>query len=191
MDKITNYEKEYLKKLGESGLVDSGARTTFGTGAQREITEDKGRCDLLPLDVIGEYLSVIKSSEVLRCVESFRLYSDLNAINRAIYIFINQAYDGDALTAILELSKHYEAGAKKYDARNWEKGLPLHSFVDSGVRHYLKWARGDADEPHDRAFLWNMFGLLWTFKHHPELDDYTIPGHENNDSCEDCEKKGD
>ncbi len=27
------------------------------------------------------------------------------------------------------------------------------------------------DEPHDRAFVWNMLGAIWTHKHHPELID--------------------
>ena len=73
--------------------------------------------------------------------------------------------------AILRLSKHYEDGAKKYDERNWEKGIQLHCYIDSGVRHYIKYCRGDVDEPHDRAFLWNMLGALWTQKNKPELID--------------------
>ncbi len=35
-------------------LKDSGKRREFGTGAVRDINEGKGRCDLLPLDVVGE-----------------------------------------------------------------------------------------------------------------------------------------
>ena len=165
------------KKL--NGLADSGARTTFETGAQRELTEDKGRCDLLPLDVIGTYIYVcLENSDapisgILNKIDGFRESSNPELIMDVINTFIDIAYDGSFTTAILELSKHYAAGAIKYADRNWEKGLPLHSFVDSGVRHLLKWCRADQDEPHDRAFLWNMFGLLWTFKHHPELDDYT------------------
>lgn len=34
-------------------LKDSGERREFGTGAVRDIQEGKGRCDLMPLDVIG------------------------------------------------------------------------------------------------------------------------------------------
>lgn len=51
------------------------------------------------------------------------------------------------------------------------EGLPTHSFVDSGVRHLLKIARGDKDEPHNNAFVWNMLGILWNDEHHPELVD--------------------
>lgn len=40
-------------------LADSGARTEFMTGAMREIDEvTKGRCDLLPLDVVADILAV-------------------------------------------------------------------------------------------------------------------------------------
>ena len=56
-------------------------------------------------------------------------------------------------------------------AKGIRKGIPAHCYIDSGVRHLIKWADNWDDEPHDRAFLWNMFGLLWTIKHHPELND--------------------
>ena len=74
-------------------------------------------------------------------------------------------------TMILELSKHFEDGCNKYGYRNWEKGIPAHCYIDSAVRHYLKLLRGDNDERHDRAFVWNLVCLLWTIKHKPELND--------------------
>ena len=74
-------------------------------------------------------------------------------------------------TYILDVSKHYEEGAKKYDERNWEKGIPVHSFLDSAARHYIKWLRGDQDERHDRAIGWNILGAMWTIKHKPEWND--------------------
>jgi hypothetical protein len=75
-------------------------------------------------------------------------------------------------TMFLEVSKHFEAGAKKYGEYNWQKGIPTHCYIDSAVRHYLKWLRGDKDEPHDRAFVWNILCCIWTCKHKPELNDY-------------------
>ena len=71
-------------------------------------------------------------------------------------------------TMLLEVSKHMEEGAKKYGERNWEKALPVSCFIDSAVRHYLKLLRGDDDEPHDRAFCWNMLCCLWTIRHKSE-----------------------
>lgn len=58
--------------------------------------------------------------------------------------------------AIIELSKHCENGALKYGERNVDKGLPQHSFIDSGLRHLFKYLRGDKDEPHLVAALWNI-----------------------------------
>ena len=71
----------------------------------------------------------------------------------------------------LELSKHYEEGARKYGEHNWEKGIPLHSYLDSSLRHLMKFMDGMHDEPHDRAFIWNIFGFYWTFLHHKDLID--------------------
>jgi len=49
--------------------------------------------------------------------------------------------------------------------------MPLHCYIDSAVRHFLKHLRGDTDEPHDRAFVWNLLCAVWTLKNKPELDD--------------------
>ena len=75
---------------------------------------------------------------------------------------------------LLEVSIHFEEGAKKYGENNWQKGIPVHCYIDSAVRHYLKYLRGDKDEPHDRAFCWNLMCAIWTCKHKPELNDYSI-----------------
>lgn len=29
------------------------------------------------------------------------------------------------------------------------------------------------DEPHDRAFCWNIMCAIWTCKHKPELNEYS------------------
>ena len=39
--------------------------------------------------------------------------------------------------AILRLSKHYEAGAKKYNRFNYRKGINLSSYIDSACRWRL------------------------------------------------------
>ena len=75
----------------------------------------------------------------------------------------------DMPTTILEVSKHFEEGAKKYGEYNWQKGIPVSCYIDSAVRHYLKWLRGDTDEAHDRAFVWNIICCMWTVKHEYEL----------------------
>jgi hypothetical protein len=64
--------------------------------------------------------------------------------------------------ALLELSKHFEAGAKKYAAENWRKGIPLRVYLDSAIRHLFKFGLGMRDERHDLAALWNIACLIET-----------------------------
>jgi hypothetical protein len=64
--------------------------------------------------------------------------------------------------ALMELSKHLEAGAVKYGDENWRKGIPLRVFLDSAVRHLFKFALGMRDERHDLAALWNVACLIET-----------------------------
>ena len=147
-------------------IVDSGARREFESGAVRDIAEGKGRCDLLPLDVISDW----KEDIVLQDIGNFIRFGEVKFLYDAINIRLLQK-ELLAVEMVLELSKHYEDGCLKYGERNWEKGIPLHCFIDSAIRHYLKDLRGDIDERHDRAFFWNIFGALWTYKHHPKLND--------------------
>ena len=51
-------------------LPDSGERTEFESGAVRDIQEGKGRCDLLPLDVVG---AIHKAPELV-FIEQFRIF---------------------------------------------------------------------------------------------------------------------
>jgi hypothetical protein len=147
-------------------LKDSGARRQFDTGAVRDIADGKGRCDLLPLGIIGE----AENDEILQNIEIYIRTGNTPRLWRAALRFGRNVY-GDTATMLLEVSKQYEDGARKYSDRNWEKGIPLHCFIDSAIRHYLKFLRGDKDEPHDRAFVWNILGALWTHKNKPEMID--------------------
>lgn len=147
-------------------ILDNGNRREFSSGAVRDVADDKGRCDLLPLDVVG---NVLKCS-IAPYINNYVRTGEQRFLIQAIKEFSIHRY-GDLQTAMLEVAKHYSDGAKKYAERNWEKGIPLHCYIDSGVRHYLKWLRGDTDEPHDRAFLWNMLGALWTQTNLPDFCD--------------------
>lgn len=151
-----------------SEILDSGARREFSTGAVRDIAEGKGRCDLLPLKIVSTLIDSVVLDEIENYIRTGNTDSLYMAIRHFVEIDSNWT---NICTAILEVSKQYEAGAKKYSDRNWEKGIPVHCFIDSGVRHYLKFKRGDTDEPHDRAFVWNMLGAIWTHKNKPELID--------------------
>jgi hypothetical protein len=96
----------------EGVIVDLQKNRQFDTGAQRNESAGKGRCDLLPF------------------------------------------------AALLELSKHYEAGGKKFGDNNWMKGMPQSVFIDSGLRHLMQYAKGETDEDHLRAAAWNILNAL-------------------------------
>lgn len=104
-------------------IKDSGERTSFETGAVRDMHAGKGRMDLLPW------------------------------------------------YAIIDVAKHCEEGALKYGERNVDKGIPLHSLIDSALRHLAKFAGGMTDEDHLRAAAWNVLWALQQRTTHPELDD--------------------
>ena len=72
---------------------------------------------------------------------------------------------------IMEVSKHCEEGALKYGEHNVDKGIPLHSLLDSASRHLAKYMVGMDDEDHLRAACWNLLWALNQRKTHPELDD--------------------
>ena len=74
-------------------------------------------------------------------------------------------------TAILELAKHCENGAIKYGERNVDKGIPQHSFIDSGMRHLFKYLRGDKDENHLVAALWNIAWAVEQDVTKPQMQD--------------------
>lgn len=162
-----------------TGMIkDSGARKEFGTGAVRDIQEGKGRCDLLPLDVICDYLLTVKIPEcqahmVLEPIYKFITDSDIRHLEDSLESFVASHDWHNHFTMFLEVSKHFEEGAKKYGEYNWQKGIPTRCYIDSAVRHYFKHIRGDKDEPHDRAFVWNILCCIWTCIHKPELNDYS------------------
>lgn len=155
-------------------ILDSGDRTKFESGAVRDMHEGKGRCDLLPLDVVAEILC----SKVLFEIHRFQCDSDTYHLITALEYFRESHGCICAADMVLEVAKHFEEGAKKYGESNWKKGIPVKFYIDSGVRHYLKWLRGDEDEPHDRAFCWNIMCAMWTCLHIPELNDYNKGGDE-------------
>ena len=49
-----------------------------------------------------------------------------------------------------------------------EKGIPLWSFRDSGLRHLCQWLDGKNDENHFIAAIWNFMMAMWTIEVHPE-----------------------
>ena len=67
--------------------------------------------------------------------------------------------------AMKRLAQHYENGAKKYQDRNWEKGQPVMSYLDSAERHLntlkeMKLKGLPLDEDHLSAIMWNIGAII-------------------------------
>ena len=164
-------EQGYERVLRE--IKDSGNRTEFATGAVRDIQEGKGRCDLLPLDVISEcYYSAFPGKFSASIFYEIYLFTQDGNVRHLYNVLSKDEPFDDWSDMFLEVAIHFEEGCKKYGENNWRKGIPVKRYIDSAVRHYLKWLRGDEDEPHDRAFCWNIMCAIWTCIHTPELNDY-------------------
>lgn len=88
----------------------------------------------------------------------------------------------DLLPAVsmLRLARHYEEGAKKYDDRNWEIGIPQSSFIDSAMRHILKYMAGLDDEDHLCAAGWNIMCAMWNEQNRKDL--INIPAREGKET---------
>lgn len=144
-------------------ILDSGERRSYMTGAVRDQAVGKGRCDLMPLSVVAELLT----DTIIGCIAAFQQTGKVEYLYRSLSYFARR-YD-NVYDMLLEVAKHFEEGALKYGENNWQKGLPVSCYVDSSVRHYLKWMRGDDDENHDRAFVWNVMCLIYTVENGLEV----------------------
>lgn len=145
-------------------IKDSGTRREFATGAVRDIQVGKGRCDLMPLHVAAIMMG---GDEVIENIAWFQDTGETHHLYKALHCYSRHHYVNDE-AMLLEVAKHFEAGALKYGENNWQKGLPVNCYIDSALRHYLKFRHGDIDEPHDRAFVWNLMCCIWEVDYHAD-----------------------
>ena len=83
------------------------------------------------------------------------------------------------MCALIRVSRHMEdaimpdpkTGAPHYPERNWEKGLPMHSMIDSAFRHLAKYVDGQTDEDHLCAAATNLLMAMWMEEKRPEMQD--------------------
>ena len=158
-------------------IKDSGNRTEFETGAVRDMSSGKGRFDLMPIESLCKLLN----DKVLNCLKEYNQTKDPCWFVNAIEAFIPLYWDNydipdylheenccvnadkcEYASVLLDVSVHFEEGALKYGENNWQKGIPISSYIDSGLRHYFKHKYGLVDEHHNRAFVWNMMCAYWT-----------------------------
>ena len=58
-------------------------------------------------------------------------------------------------------AEHLTKGAQKYAKRNWMQAAgdeELQRFKESAFRHFLQWYRGETDEDHAAAVMFNLNG---------------------------------
>lgn len=60
------------------------------------------------------------------------------------------------------LAKHFQYGAKHYADRNWEFGIPMSVYMDSGIRHIFSFLSGAHGEDHLVAAAWNLLCAIDT-----------------------------
>lgn len=78
------------------------------------------------------------------------------------------AFDGPLLE---RLARHLTLGAVKYKPRNWMKAagpVELDRFKQSAIRHFVQWMRGDVDEDHFAAVVFNMNGFEYVKERLPK-----------------------
>lgn len=80
--------------------------------------------------------------------------------------------------ALIRVSKHMEDALTHYPERNWEKGLPMHSMIDSAFRHLAKYTCGMTDEDHLCAAATNLLMAMWMESNRPDMQDIPSRLHE-------------
>ena len=73
--------------------------------------------------------------------------------------------------AMFRLAVHFENGSVKYGDRNWQKGIPISSFIDSALRHIFCYMDGQDTEDHLTAAMWNIACAIHTEEELPEMQD--------------------
>ena len=105
-------------------IKDSGEREKFDTGAVRDIQKGKGRCDLMPLDVVSDLYMINfgkddQTYKVVGGIYQFTQTGDCLHLHNALGEFLDESDFASWSDMLLEVSKHFEEGAEKYGENNW------------------------------------------------------------------------
>lgn len=189
---VTSGNEPFLKKETQAvvgtvyqdgmPLKDSGDRREFDSGAKRDMAKGKGRCDLLPMSALVSMLPE-EYTMFFEHIHSYQMTGSIDELKKVLSEAVKlplfpeldksqMSEEAYAANMLLEVAKHFEAGAEKYGDNNWKKGIPTSVYLDSAIRHLLKTIRGDKDEPHNRAVIWNLLCCLWTEQNRPECRSY-------------------
>ncbi len=61
---------------------------------------------------------------------------------------------------LLRLAEQMRKGAEHYGLHNWTKGIPSTNYMASLLRHVEAYRRGERDEDHLSAAVFNIMGLM-------------------------------
>ena len=75
------------------------------------------------------------------------------------------------MCALLRVSHHMEDALQIYPERNWEKGIPMHTMLDSAMRHLVKYMDGQTNEDHLSAAATNLLMAMWMEEKKPDMQD--------------------
>ena len=144
---------------------DSGKREQFASGMKRDTQDGKLRVDLA---FDGPMLRIMfregpKSDVGLAMCDWYdeALLGHTAPDEAAKVLRLMAAYEGGMGALITRYAGVMTRGAVKYDARNWMQAngsAEAERFISSATRHFLQWFRGDKDEDHAAAVVFNLNG---------------------------------
>lgn len=172
--------KEENHTSGGLSISDSGNRQEFDTGARRDTSEGKGfyvyfpanaflaltRISVTPRDpldgALNGFFGFLRDSSDQSQLIAAALYALRSAQPEIAFEAGCKGFLGLPYGPVHQLAQLFEAGAKKYGdtkagpyRQNWQKGMPVSRYLDSGIRHMFKHLAGDKADPHLICAAWN------------------------------------
>jgi hypothetical protein len=132
----------------------SGNQDNYDTGDVRDISDNKSRFDLIPLEIL-DLLQQSYGGMALDIDNSIPYYTG----------FIDtEEIRVDLIPELIlnRLGGLYYRGALKYGINNYQKGMPLSRYYQSLLRHLIQWVAGDSSEDHLSSVIWNVASIMWT-----------------------------
>jgi hypothetical protein len=65
-----------------------------------------------------------------------------------------------AFAIFMEFNRHMKDGSVR-DADNWQKGMPLDTFMKSGSRHFMDWWLAHRECQTSDGRVWSILGLMF------------------------------
>lgn len=141
-------------------LKDNNQRQEFAGGMVREPQNDKLRYDLALDGPLIWALYGGKFSGVVKAAKDWYENYGLDAASRIVWE-LALTTDGGLPAIVDRYTVLMMKGAVKYSEHNWLKAegeAELKRFIASFCRHLMKYLRGEADEDHLAAMVFNLNG---------------------------------